>query len=308
MPSQSQRSIPQGLYEKTRNIRVPPYRLQEIGREAAKRYADGSSLTDAVISAAGSEELGPEHIRRICEFANQEAYKHEWDKGGNVRNIEFEGGPADPAVVMRELNDGARDVEDKPQERLISDYDTEPDDNGPVKLSSANIEEEIFAGYTNPAPHKEDIVDPVNELARLHHTFNGAEDHVMSKLSSLNVREQEVKDSLCHEVRKAVLDGESFAKIAYAWARSEVPRNVIVEMTKTASRHLVDTGVRTFDMIKDEFEKQAFNVKVPNPDHPLIDKMMALAKIAQAQTQLKGASTVLSERKQDVSNKLKELF
>lgn len=306
MPDQSQRNIPQSLAEKTRNIRVWPGKLQELGQEAARGYASGQSLTEAVIDAIGSEELGPEHIRRVCEFANQAAYKNEWDKGGNVRNIEFEDGPADPAVVMRELNDGARQ-DAQPSERVISDYDYEPPDEGPVKTAASTIEKELFADHLSPKTHREDVVDPFNDMLRIHQQFTGAEEHMLSKISSLQVREQEVKDALCHEVRKAVLNGESFAKIAYAWARSDAPRTVVLDMTKTASRHLVDTGVRTFSALKDEFEKQAFAVKVPNPSHPLIDHIMTLAKVAQAKNQLNGASKVISEQKTVVGKQLKTL-
>ena len=136
-----QGAIPQGLVEQARAKSVDPEKLQFLGKQAAALYTEnGTKLSSAVVQTIGDEDLGPEHAKRVCEFANQAAYQHEWEKGGSVRNIEFEGGPADPAVVLRELHDGAPS-----STSTISDYDRPPEMR---KVASAPVEEEIFSGFT----------------------------------------------------------------------------------------------------------------------------------------------------------------
>ena len=91
-----QGALPQGLIEQSRARDVDPGRLQFLGKQAASLHSQNKTkLSAAVVNVVGKEDLAPEHIKRVCEFANQSAYQNEWEKGGSVRNIEFEGGPAE---------------------------------------------------------------------------------------------------------------------------------------------------------------------------------------------------------------------
>lgn len=83
--------------------------LEVLGKCASKKYANGQSetLSDAVVETVKHAGLSPEQVRRVIEFANTNAYLTEFNKeGSSHKYIEFHGGPADPADVLRDLNDG----------------------------------------------------------------------------------------------------------------------------------------------------------------------------------------------------------
>lgn len=100
--------------------------LEVLGKCAAKKYVDGtcSSLNDAVVETVKQAGLSPEQVRRVIEFANTDAYLVEFNKeGAQSRYVEFHGGPASPAEVLRDLNDGGGGTV---FDRGLSDYSLEP--------------------------------------------------------------------------------------------------------------------------------------------------------------------------------------
>lgn len=251
-------------------------------------YVDrGMSLNDAVVNAIGREDLGPEHARRVCEFANQEAFQREWEKGGSVRNVEFEGGPADPAVVLREMHDGAR-----PDTLRVSDYD-EP----PVKVARADrrVEEEIFGKYAQPMIHPSEVPSGIPDIHRLRQTAVGAREHIMSKLSSLEVSREIVARELGDAVTDAVLSGNSLHKIASAWSHFCSRQDMFKEALDVSIAHMRERGVK----VDEESEKQAFAKpagQIPNPRHPLIEKFVGFTKVAQQINVLRKATQVVGEQ------------
>jgi hypothetical protein len=83
--------------------------LEVLGKCAAKKYAGGEleTLNEAVVETVKHAGLSPEQVRRVIEFANTNAYLTEFNKeGSSHKYIEFHGGPADPAEILRDLNDG----------------------------------------------------------------------------------------------------------------------------------------------------------------------------------------------------------
>lgn len=284
--SRDQGAIPQGLIEQARARPVDPGKLQFLGKQAAALYSDrGTPLSEAVVSVIGDEDLGPEHARRVCEFANQEAFQREWEKGGSVRNVEFDGGPADPAFVLRELNDGAR-----PEPVRVSDYD-EP----PTKVARADnrVEDEIFGKYAKSMTHPSEVSSLMPELHRTHQRLNGAHDHVMSKLSSLEVSKEALGRELGDAVTDAILSGESLHKIASAWCRFCSSPALFREALDVSVNRMKERGV-TSEMYSTE--KHAAVGKIPNPDHPLISKFCAFAKVASDVRVLRRAGNIIEKQ------------
>jgi hypothetical protein len=82
--------------------------LEVLGKQASALYRCGScSLNDAVVETTKKAGLSPEQVKRVCEFANTDAYLREFEKKGSThRYISFHGGPANPAEVLKDLNDG----------------------------------------------------------------------------------------------------------------------------------------------------------------------------------------------------------
>jgi hypothetical protein len=292
---QDQGAIPQGLVEQARARSVDPEKLQFLGKQAAALYTENrTKLSSAVVQVIGREDLGPEHAKRVCEFANQAAYQNEWEKGGSVRNIEFDGGPADPAVVLRELHDGAPS-----NTSMISDYDAPPESQ---KTASDRVEEEIFAGFTDSAPHYSEVPSGVSDLHRLHTKIAGAIDHVTSKISGLEVTKESLELELGDAVKVSVLNGESLGKIAGAWSHyAEV--DGLKEAIKVAADRLVNEGIAQYDDLVGSFEKTAAS-RIPNPEHPVISRFIEFQKVAKALDDLRGGLTILEEREKDARRAL----
>ena len=83
--------------------------LETYGKYAATLYSRGRypTLGESVVQTVKTASLSPEQVKRVVEFANTAAYLEEFHKEGQQhRYIELAGGPADPGVVLRDLNDG----------------------------------------------------------------------------------------------------------------------------------------------------------------------------------------------------------
>lgn len=78
--------------------------LELMGKTAAQ-FAESNqiSLTDAVIETLQAHpDLTPEHIRRVVEFANTEAFNQKYASlDPSHRVVDIEGGPADPQSVLQ---------------------------------------------------------------------------------------------------------------------------------------------------------------------------------------------------------------
>ena len=80
--------------------------LQDLGKQAASLHSrSGRPMTDAVVSVLHKEAgLEPEHVKRVVEFANNEAYLDRFNMmDGEHRVVNIDNGPASPGQVLREL-------------------------------------------------------------------------------------------------------------------------------------------------------------------------------------------------------------
>src|SRR5208282_6747332 len=99
----------QGLLQQAHAHRVSGEHLEVLGKQASSRWSSGESktLSDAVVETVKTAGLSPEQVKRVCEFANTEAYLTEFKKEGSAHKfIDFGSGPADPSTVIKDLNDG----------------------------------------------------------------------------------------------------------------------------------------------------------------------------------------------------------
>lgn len=291
-----QGAISQGLIEQARAKNIDSGHLQMLGKQAASLYsANKIPLSDAVVRAIGEEDLGPEHTRRVCEFANQAAFQNEWEKGGSVRNVEFEGGPADPAAVLRELNDGAR----QPAVRVVSDYD-----RAPPKLASTNrIENEIFAGYTDQKILPNEVPSSLPKLLNLRDTINGAQDFIMSKISSMEIEKDALERNLAESASNEMLKGTPLCKIATAWTHFNNDLQVLqgaigIVRACAQQRGISEKSIEKIACVKDS--------KIPNPEHPVISDFVEFNKTAAELKKLRRAVDVLKEQLNQVNVRIKE--
>jgi hypothetical protein len=292
--TREQGAVPQGLIEQARARNIDPGKLQMLGKTAAALYSnDGVKLNDAVLRAIGPDDLGPEHTRRVCEFANQEAFQKEWEKGGSVRNIEFQGGPADPAVVLRELNDGARPEAVK----LSSDYDYAP----PKLAMDRRVEEEIFGKLASVTP--DEVVPGGNDLAALRITANGAHDHIQSKIDGLEVTKEALALELGDVVGDMVLNGEPLSKIAHVWTHFTSDPTLFSRAVAAATSRMDSRKIE----YSSEIDKTAAVGKIPNPAHPVVSRFIEFTKVAAEIDRLKMANNVIEEQLNRVNAAIRNL-
>jgi hypothetical protein len=284
-------AVPQGIIEQARARPVDPGKLQLLGKQAAAMYSSQRTpLSDAVLQVIENEDLGPEHARRVCEFANQAAFQSEWEKGGSARNIEFSGGPADPSVVLKGMNDGSQS--EAPVQ--VNDYSAPP-----PAPHARNVEDEIFGKTAAAAP-----VSGVSDLQAMRTTAIGAREHVMSKVSSLTTRLEVLREDLGHEAKKLVLQGEPMSKIAAAWSFFGTEGNLL-NAIKCASARLVNDHVLTSRQFDVSLHKTAAAGSRPNPEHGVVATYIEFCKTANELQQLQGALNVFEDRIADINSALK---
>lgn len=248
--------------------------LQQLGREAASLYGNRkATMTDAVVSILEKEAgLGPEHVKRVVEIANNEAYRDEFDTmDGEHRIVNIGGGPASPGVVLREL---------------------EMADSAPALVKSAARaesfrayvpgEEEFDGLFSKEKTASEEQLPasrPNSELIGLRDQLQAAKSHLMSKLSSAEIRYDRVAGEMFDFVKQAVLNGTSPAEVSVLFQRVS-PSPVF---TKLALRHIANTmqsEVIPAVVVSKEKIKQA-SERTINVHNPMVSTFLEFSKVAE---------------------------
>lgn len=301
-------AIPLGLAQQQAAKNVNPEQLESMGKRAAALYAGGSRpLNEAVVEIVKEARLAPEQVKRVCEFANTAAYIQEFEKGGAVRNVTFQGGPADPSFVLKELNDGS-----SPAIHQVKTASYQPP-KGHYKTAGASDSILAEAFGVSQDLMKTAGVDHAlranrgEEIADMKVRLEGVRDDLMSKFASSGVLFNDVRDDLCASVKQEVMSGSSLGDIATAWAAFSSSTPLLKEAMAMAAHHLVSTGVMTKGAQMTSLTKTASVSRVPNPEHPVIERFIAFTKVATEHRKLEHAREIVQEQLQDVYRQLKEL-
>ena len=281
--------------------------LEVLGKKAAADWCSGkvASLNAAVLSAVQHEMLSPEQVRRVVEFCNQDAYLQEFRKeGSNHRVVHFDSGPADPAQVIQDLNDGGGgsrfdrgtlDYSMPPSLAMKEASWRSPATVGFDKTASANeapaaelprlVKLPSLPKTASPAERYESqlwelfgagspmaMAEPLRPLQQMEHKLAGAAAHLSSELDSLEIEFGQVTDRLYGAVKQAALEGIPLGAMITAWSTvSEDPLYVKVAFNRLTP--MLQTG-RVFDSLAslgDSLLKTAgFNAEFANKEHPLV--------------------------------------
>ncbi len=183
---------------------VDPGQLDVLGKQAAV-YAEGSglSLTEAVVHTIGQEKLSAEHVRRIVEIANTEAFNKKFSSlDPSCRIVNLEGGPADPASVLSALEYQAR-----PRDIMLDTFEySAPPENNLKFASSHDFLPERTAGGA-----RQDILNLHYKLASAH------EEAVQSREASRYCM-VEALTKLAQTTITAAHDGATAAEVFTAWS------------------------------------------------------------------------------------------
>lgn len=270
--------------------------LEVLGKQASALYRCGScSLNDAVVETTKKAGLSPEQVKRVCEFANTDAYLKEFEKKGSTHKyISFHGGPANPAEVLKDLNDGGGGT--------IFDDGSDDYFHGPLHKSAAALLDrnrsamglektassspaesafhEMWQSEEKPLPYAE----PLQDSFAMRDKLAAADDQLRHELDVTEMLFAQASEDLYQLVKQAaetvplghvlqawheVVPGPGFVKSAFALIGPRLVREEVFEsldslggsIEKTAGRHLaVDTThplVTTFAAYCTSLEKLA---------------------------------------------------
>lgn len=260
--------------------------LEVFGKAAASRYmcGDADSLNDAVVETVKQAALSPEQVRRVIEFANTAAYLQEFKKeGATHKYIHFDGGPASPAEVLKDLNDGGGGTV---FDRGSADYNQPPpnmklasarlaecnrgflEKNASVKLASSDPVEVAFAQMFHVEEQPLPYAEPWREVEDLREKLATTRDNLNSDLSFFEGEFRDATDELYDIVKQAAMDGVPLAHIVQSWEHvTPGPGFVKAAFTHIGPR-LVQDGVMSLDGVGESLTKRAA-AGVWNPEHPL---------------------------------------
>jgi hypothetical protein len=294
----------QGLFQQRHAHPHSGEYLEVLGKHAAADWANGQhkTLTEAVTETVKQAQLSPEQVKRVVEFANTAAYLSEFKKEGTTSSVvDFPGGPADTSDILKDLNDGGGgSVFDKG----TLDYSVPP---GETKTASAYEDAKLAAmfGAEGTAPELP-YENPYEEVITLRDKLAGAEQHLQSQISGLEIMYAELADRVYHEVKQASLNGTSLGEVMGAWETVAPSHDYIKVAFTLITPRLLREGVfhRLEDMTA-SVDKTA-GARVVNPQHPLVVEFdefcAALSKLAETRE----ARSELLEHQRNLTAYLKQ--
>lgn len=255
---------------------MEPETLELLGKQAANAYlAHGTPPNDSIVKMASEyRDMTPDHIRRICEFANTALHLHQHEKNKSASsNASYPQFPlADPAAVTQDLSAKARPVI---RQMVDSSYLREPsrysvqsaekeaalaqlfDCREPGTEKKASLDFTAESGYT-------DLTAAKDQLKGLQSTFQ----HIADEHDFIL---KQASEEYYGEVKRHLLEGHSFADVLIAARASGATdeklasaMQPVVERLmreKVAGANQLQAGVRGMDKVAH---------RVVNPEHPFV--------------------------------------
>lgn len=304
-------AMPLGLLQQQAAKPVDPAQLEMMGKRAAAAHTDcGTSLSEAVAETVKEARLAPEQVKRVCEFANNAAYLREFEKAGEVRNVTFDGGPADPGEVLRSLNDGSAPALNQTK---TADYDPP---SGHYKTAGAD--EQLLADMFGAPSSMEKTAsvsrdhsvreNPAEEVNDLRIRLEGARDQFISKLASSGVLYDEVQRDLAEAVKHELLEKTaSMGDIVGIWGRYTPNTFMLKQAMVCVGKILHESGLKPAEL-GESLQKTASAGRVPNPQHPIVERFLAFTKIAHEHRKLERAAQDVTEQLGAVNSQLQRAF
>lgn len=247
--------------------------LQDLGKQAASIHAkSGRPMTDAVVSVLHKEAgLGAEHVKRVVEFANNEAYLDQFNAmDGEHRVVNIENGPASPGQVLREL---------------------EMSDSAPALVKSASRadalrafipgEDEFGSAFDKVKTAGVNLPDsrPNTQLIHLREKLAAAKSYFVSQLSSAELGYDSAASNMYDMVKQAVLGGTSPAEISVLYQRVS-PSPVLTKLAlRTIAERMEPECIPAVTTTKEKIKEAS--ERAINPSHPLVRSFLEFAKVAE---------------------------
>jgi hypothetical protein len=182
--------------------------------------------------------------------------------------VTFEGGPADPSVVLKDLNDGSA-----PAVHQVKEASYQP----PLgHYKTAGTSDSVLAEAFGVGMEK---VADVQHTGRFNRGDEAAD--VRTRLATMG-------DVVC------------------AWA-SYADTPMIKRATKHLHDHLRAARIMGTEQQVESLSKTAGAGSVPNPAHPVVERFIAFCKVAHEHSKLEHAIDITDEQIKDVDTQLRSL-
>lgn len=279
---------------------VSPERLRLLGKQASARYAkSGGALTDAVVDVLRNQQgLGPEHVRRVTEFANTYAFDDAFNKeAGDHRVVNFGNGPADPSGVMKELRLDPTPTTAGPAFSQPSGYI--PGEDGIEALFGGHQKTASAMARTQDYPQ----ANPHGQVIELWENLTAARDKIAGDLSSLENAYDVAAEDLYKEARAVLFEGNSPADVSSVVASAAPHPNFVKLALKLISSRMDADGVPASTNMN-----KVASVRLANEQHPLFKATREFVKVASSRFNHVAALEQLNEQVETVRRRLREVM
>jgi hypothetical protein len=273
-----------GLIQQVHARPVTGEHLEVLGKQASARWSSGESktLTEAVVQTVKHAHLSPEQVKRVVEFANQDAYLREFKKeGSDHKFVEFSGGPADPSEILKDLNDGGGG---SVYDDGMGDYSTPPAEKRASLEDGLDKIAEAF-GADEPLPY----ADPKAPLVELRDKLAHARNAVADQISGLEVMYADLADQVYGRVKQAALGGATLGEVVQVLSEVAPTVDHMKVAFQLMTPRLLREGVfHSGAEMQASFSKTASS-KLVNKEHPLCVDFEEFCETLSKLAELRGA-------------------
>lgn len=257
--------------------------LETLGKHAAAQYMSGcaTTLNDAVVETIKHAGLAPEQVRRVCEFANTDAFIQSFRKEGAVaKYVSFDGGVASYPEVLKDLNDGGGGTV---FDRGMADYSEPPMKLASVRRQSGPLEKTASAAEDDgddilkqafQVTERAEAIPfhrPLQDVEDLQDKLASARDGATADLSAMETVLLGVVDEMYGHVKQAALSGTPLGYVVQAWDQALAPDPEFVKAAwAEIGPRLVDDGVCGWDQLGSSLEKTAGSQALVRETHPIV--------------------------------------
>lgn len=235
--------------------------INKIAYDAAQAFLmNKSDLTDFIKTAAVSNDLNPEEIKRVCEKANQNTYLGLFHDANTDRaNIFFK---------LADFDEISSNI--SREDIAMNDYDVTPQD---YRLAGEKIAAEFEASAEDIARERHEVMQKVaayrDRLVLMRRS--------VETIKVAGIRDAESAVGQIHDLcRSMVVNGESMGDITKIACRNVMGAGFGYEKTASAFAEVADAIASEGLVVKTEFTKVSSTPAI-NAKHPVNTAAMAFA-------------------------------
>lgn len=265
------------LSDRKTHARISPEALELMGKQAANMFLDeGLPLNGSIAKlAAAHDDINPDQVKRVVEFANQAVYLglHDKAKTAGAKESYPQFALADAGLILQGLS---KQASPDRQPQVDTDYGRAPARHEKLaSITADNLLADLFKtkeaadlDYT-----KESVI---NDIVSVKEDLTSLRDHLTHSAAQLDVMHKEAQEEFYDLVKRHLLDGNSFADVVAAARIPGVPQEKIAAALQPFVVRLMKEKVASPTKLRAQvegFEKVAH--RIVNEEHPFVTSFRA---------------------------------